>query len=569
MIIAHPQYCCAIANDCGFRIPLPWGRGTVEVDPSIFKAYPVTVTHTGPWYDPKPHRGRYQALVHAEPVNPSYTLDPVPPSDFATLPLLICVSAGYTGKVDKVFYPESMGSGAYEFRFHYWSVASVDGRPAVRMLDISCNRFLGRSRHRCRLQSVVYYTEGRSSETNPRYCWPAYWSAGNVVEFLSPEDGPDTPSHAIGEFEALASKYPPGALRELGMREKTQWDVDTSHVAQWLASVVRGALYFDDLALADPHSDITRSYAWQNYEFQSLRAQAYIEALNDLPRLSDNMLQNLQSCFTGLFSFAFKPEETMAAFDRLCEREQPDAFERWKAHAEACARKRKKNRWKKFSPGCEGTVVLPDLPKEFSDTWLSYRYEFSTSVMDGQQAWDYFFDWSQRLMGTRSDEWKCCSQPHSPRLTLADGTEVTCVCTFTMRERYLTGLTKALEKSYELGIEPNAYVAWDFIPFSFVVDWFLPIGDALDAYTKASHFVPEFWEYVPEYEGYSFVYSLRYTRPSQIGPIKVYTRWYESSPPHVEPEFWLHHDPSFKPDVWLKRGIDGVALLHGAERSIV
>lgn len=53
-----------------------------------------------------------------------------------------------------------------------------------------------------------------------------------------------------------------------------------------------------------------------------------------------------------------------------------------------------------------------------------------------------------------------------------------------LKSNYFSQVWSALEK---IGLEPTVGQAWDLIPFSFVADWFLPIGDSLrniDAYNS-------------------------------------------------------------------------------------
>jgi hypothetical protein len=53
-----------------------------------------------------------------------------------------------------------------------------------------------------------------------------------------------------------------------------------------------------------------------------------------------------------------------------------------------------------------------------------------------------------------------------------------------LKDLYFSQIWAALEK---LGLDPTAGQIWDLIPFSFVADWFLPIGDSIrnvDAYNS-------------------------------------------------------------------------------------
>lgn len=52
-----------------------------------------------------------------------------------------------------------------------------------------------------------------------------------------------------------------------------------------------------------------------------------------------------------------------------------------------------------------------------------------------------------------------------------------------------------------LGLYPNLLRSWDLIPFSFVIDWVLPIGDILDKadkWTDVQYF--DVWSYTKSYK---------------------------------------------------------------------
>jgi hypothetical protein len=273
------------------------------------------------------------------------------------------------------------------------------------------------------------------------------------------------------------------------------------------------------------------SWVYQDITFLQGTALAYVKALEDFPRFSDNSLQNIAAAFKGMAHFVFDKENVEGIFKELSKKFQPDR------HSPALHR-----------------VELPACAGAAKDAWLTGRYEFSTTVMDMEQGWDYFYHQAQVWMGTESSDVKCHGK------AVVDG--VTFKCTFRMEEKALKGAAKFFEDSYLYGLEPNAYTAWDYIPFSFVVDWFVPIGDSLSAYTMASHFTPLYYEYKQEYGDYSLCYSLEYKFKAWFGECQVYCRWYESAPPQVEASYVLlapRQDAKVKTRVF--RCLDGLALL--------
>jgi hypothetical protein len=90
------------------------------------------------------------------------------------------------------------------------------------------------------------------------------------------------------------------------------------------------------------------------------------------------------------------------------------------------------------------------------------------------------------------------------------------------------------------GLSPSFYVIWDMIPYSFIVDWFIPVGDILNSYDKKSM-------YERTYDFSNLWYSLKYERTVADGSsISAYTRWGASSPPEYNGFYTLENmgDPS-------------------------
>lgn len=410
---------------------------------------------------------------------------------------------------------------------------------------------------------------GYATLYNCSYAWHADNTDGMVWD-----DGEEPRSYDIGDIvgKVVPHLRDPSWKKESGMVPYIEtYDVDPSTIAHNIRMSIQQALKFDDLQLVagsppgGPYglTDYGHShYAFQNTDFLRGRAKAYVKCIKDVPRLSDNMLQNLAECFSILYSFASVPEETSAAFTHHFKNEDPKSFNSWKAAAQRRAKQRKKYSNKKLLEPTEAVQTLPDAPNALKSAWLSSRYEVNTTVMDGEQAWDYFWNWSQQLMGMRSDEYKC----HGPAVvTLDDSSTALFQCTCVLKEKALRGVSACLHDCYMKGLEPNAYVLWDFVPFSFVVDWFVPFGDALEGYTLASHFTPEYWQFLPHYDGRKFCYSVKYKVQTPYGQASVYTRWYESSPPDVEAAYFLYDNRPPEANTVLKRTIDGIALF-GAGR---
>jgi hypothetical protein len=109
-----------------------------------------------------------------------------------------------------------------------------------------------------------------------------------------------------------------------------------------------------------------------------------------------------------------------------------------------------------------------------------------------------------------------------------------------------------------MGLEPNAYVAWDFIPFSFVADWFGPFGDVLDVYTNKQYRNTAYYDIT------DLVFSLRYSTGPILGmTADHYVRWL-GEPPVVDESYWFDAgEGSTSPTTTFKRVLDSGALISG------
>lgn len=111
---------------------------------------------------------------------------------------------------------------------------------------------------------------------------------------------------------------------------------------------------------------------------------------------------------------------------------------------------------------------LSNIPKNAKEAWLSYRYAYSTTKLDIREA---------RAVFDRLDD-------------LASSNDVRVFGSYTSGEyTYRVGFsidTAQIVPSdvsntlRRFGLELNAVNAWDMIPYSFVVDWFIPMQQILE-----------------------------------------------------------------------------------------
>lgn len=149
------------------------------------------------------------------------------------------------------------------------------------------------------------------------------------------------------------------------------------------------------------------------------------------------------------------------------------------------------------------------------DLWLKYRYVYSTGVMDYNQA----ADWLLRQ-----------SAVYSSWLRFDANTELKVPeCTalwhlgFKSRLRDDDIYRMLSSRAWLQGMEINPYVIWDFIPFSFVVDWLTGTGDRLQLQNDQKHWLNDFVTR-------EICWSLKYYRESKFGTIECYYRFYGPFP---------------------------------------
>lgn len=184
--------------------------------------------------------------------------------------------------------------------------------------------------------------------------------------------------------------------------------------------------------------------------------------------------------------------------------------------------------------------------------WLAYRYSYSTTKSDTQQAIDaiarrayYSYYRDTRIDGNAS--------------ATIDGVSVSCHLKTYCHKRSSDLLSAIRLRLWEYGLLPSKYRLWDLVPFSFVADWVFNIGDTLkeeEDLSVLSH-------------GYTFVdssYSIKYTVSTDLGPVECYTRW--ESVPIFYADYNLHldgHRP-VKIVTQTKRAMDTIALAQGFRR---
>lgn len=120
-----------------------------------------------------------------------------------------------------------------------------------------------------------------------------------------------------------------------------------------------------------------------------------------------------------------------------------------------------------------------------ADTWLEYSYAWKPLLSDLYSHANAF----ATLMVETGHTWRYCTVRTSSerrtdgstiagQMVIADAKHSRKFMAMGVKYRIPEG---ALNLTTALGLQNPLIVAWELVPFSFVVDWFLPIGDALSA----------------------------------------------------------------------------------------
>lgn len=241
--------------------------------------------------------------------------------------------------------------------------------------------------------------------------------------------------------------------------------------------------------------DTEFSNYWRNWLIQ----HAYLDALESLPRLNENSISNIIELVSFIKSLVLDHQI--------------------------------------------------EIPKSLQSSWLSYRYQYTTSSLDAKEAIEFV----HRHMDLGSlDKGITC---YGRSFTNYKGSDVTCRCRVDVIPRELSTLASIWRSLYTYGLQPDFYVIWDMIPYSFIVDWFIPIGDMASVLDAERMYRPGV-----NYDFKDIVFSLSYDRDFDGYTTHQYTRWLQGSPPELNGLYWFDKEPVSK-KVFTYRCLDAASLL--------
>lgn len=191
-----------------------------------------------------------------------------------------------------------------------------------------------------------------------------------------------------------------------------------------------------------------------------------------------------------------------------------------------------------------------NVPKRLSDLWLSYRYTYMTGKSDIEDAISFMKRYTN--LGGLERSIKC----RGLASTAVMGTDVTCRCTLDIEPTDLGFVSKIWRALENYGLTPDFYVIWDMIPYSFIVDWFIPVGDLLSVVDAERRFSSR------RYTIKNVCFSLSYRRTISGYDYKLYSRW-RADPLESFNLFYWFDKASPDSKVTMCRILDTVSLIVG------
>lgn len=192
------------------------------------------------------------------------------------------------------------------------------------------------------------------------------------------------------------------------------------------------------------------------------------------------------------------------------------------------------------------SIYIRDAARGGSDVWLKYRYVYSTGKMDFDQA----MSWLNR-QATYYGGWMRFDA--NGALDLGSGIQPNLHLEFfAMLDKHDLA-TYIGNIAWTSGLEINPYVVWDFIPFSFVADWFFNIGDQLQLQNDLKHWSRDF---VTK----NILWSIKYLRFVSHGIVELYYRFYA---PFPVMDGYTYHESGISASVAVKRTADTISLVLG------
>lgn len=192
-----------------------------------------------------------------------------------------------------------------------------------------------------------------------------------------------------------------------------------------------------------------------------------------------------------------------------------------------------------------------EMPKSLADAWLAYRYQYSTTKLDIEDAIKFVHrhmdlgTLDRQIVGRSTFNFDYKDVP------------ITCRAQLESTPKHISKFKDIWRALATYGLTPDFYVIWDMIPYSFMVDWFLPVSDIASVWdANALYFSGEY------YDLSNLCYSLKYVRELNGYNVQCYTRWAGSVPSSLNSVYW-YDAPSVSSKTVGKRVLDAASIFIG------
>jgi hypothetical protein len=142
--------------------------------------------------------------------------------------------------------------------------------------------------------------------------------------------------------------------------------------------------------------------------------------------------------------------------------------------------------------------------KTLSGRWLETQYAFLPLLSQSYEAAKAL----EAVTKYRELKFRVSSGPKAVKVNVtASPTVYTGLCRLTYRKGISAELYEDLSLNRSLGLANPAEIAWEMVPYSFVVDWFLPVGSYISA-----------WGVIPSLSGRFMTAESYSIKRGSIGP---------------------------------------------------
>jgi hypothetical protein len=212
----------------------------------------------------------------------------------------------------------------------------------------------------------------------------------------------------------------------------------------------------------------------------------------------------------------------------------------------------------------EWSSLISDLAKEKStakvaaDLWLKYRYAYTTTKSD---------------INAEIERAKRALPKDSTIIGRAGQTigkteyHATCIAQNPLYQEYLNHIYDQMAR---LGVAPTWQNVWDLVPFSFIVDWFVPLADFSEQERLNQYINGSSSDVVMRFSGYCYsaktvLYDdYRHNEWSGRLSLSYYDRVAGIYPTVSSEIAWYRKPKSAK--TWSKRVLDGISLIIGMRK---